>query len=98
MGPDREGYEPYHYKKGDPWTCGYTPEEEALIPEYGQVRWMLSADFNGDGWLDLFVSEITGSRSYILWGGPEGFSKARMQTLQCDGVASATAADLNGNG
>lgn len=98
LGPETEGYEPYHYKKGDPWTCGYTPQEEALIPEYGQVRWMLAADFNGDGWLDLFVSEITGSRSYIFWGGPEGFSKARMQTLQSDGVASAAVADLNGNG
>ena len=98
IGPDAEGYEPYRYKKGDPWTCGYSKEEEALMPEYGQVRWMLSADFNGDGWLDLFVSEITGSRSYIFWGGPEGFSKERMQTLQTDGVAAATAADLNGNG
>ncbi len=98
LGPDTEGYTPYRYRKGDPWTCGYSPEEEALIPEYGQVRWMLSADFNGDGWLDLFVSEITGSRSYIFWGGPEGFSRERMQALQSDGVASAAAADLNGNG
>ncbi len=98
LGPREAGYEPYHYKKGDPWTCGTTPEEEALLPEYGQVRWLLAADLNGDGWLDLFVSEILGPRCFILWGGPEGFSKERMTVLQTDGVASATVADLNKSG
>ena len=98
LGPDTEGYEPYHYKKGDPWAAGTTPEEEKLLTEFGQVRWMLAADFNGDGWLDLFVSEILGPRCFILWGGPEGFSKDRMTVLQTDGVASAAVADLNKNG
>lgn len=98
LGPNEAGYAPYQYKKGDPWAAGTTPEEEALLPEYGQVRWLLAADFNGDGWLDLFVSEILGPRCFILWGGPEGFSKDRMTVLQTDGVAFATVADLNKNG
>lgn len=98
LGPNEAGYEPYHYKKGDPWAAGTTPEEEALLPEFGQVRWLLAADFNSDGWLDLFVSEILGPRCFILWGGPEGFSKERMTVLQTDGVASAAVADLNKNG
>lgn len=60
--------------------------------------WLLSADFNADGWLDLFVSQITGTYCYILWGGPEGFSTSRMTRLATDGVASANAADLDGDG
>ncbi len=35
--------------------------------------WIL--DFNGDGWLDLFISQISGPYCYILWGGPEGKSR-----------------------
>ena len=59
---------------------------------------MLAADFNNDGWLDIFVSEILGEKSFILWGGPDGFSFERRQELLTDGVASAAVADLNHNG
>ena len=34
----------------------------------------------------------------ILWGGPEGFSVENMQILATDGVVTANAADLNGDG
>lgn len=98
LGPNDGSYAPYRYTKGEPWVTGVTGEEEKLISEFGQVRWLLAADFNSDGWLDLFVSEITGPRSFIFWGGPEGFSKDRMTALETDGVASAAVADLNGNG
>ena len=77
---------------------GVTEDEEKRIAEFGQVRWLMAADFNSDGWLDLFVSEILGPRSFIFWGGPEGFSKKRMTVLETDGVASAAVADLTGNG
>jgi len=66
--------------------------------EYAQVRWMMAADFNGDGWLDIFVSEICGKHSYIFWGGPDGFSRENCQEIATDGISSANAADLNGNG
>lgn len=96
FGPNEEGYVPPKYIEDMPLEM--TDEEKELTTEFGEIRWMLAADLNGDGWLDLFVSEIIGPRCYILWGGPEGYSKDRMQTLYTDGVASATVADLNGNG
>lgn len=96
FGPDDGNYKPPVYIQDKPLEM--TDEEKELTTEFGEIRWMLSADLNGDGWLDLFVSEIIGPRCYILWGGPEGFSKDRMQTLYTDGVASATVADLTGNG
>ncbi len=70
--------------------------EEEL--EYSDVRWMFAADFNGDGYLDLFVSMIHGKRSFIFWGGPDGFKNENMQELATEGVGYASAADLNGNG
>lgn len=96
FGPNSEGYEPPKYYKDVPLNL--SDEEQALTTEFGQVRWLLACDFNNDGWLDLFVSEIIGPRCFILWGGPEGFSTERMTTLQTDGVASANVADLNGDG
>lgn len=97
LGPD-EDFTPERPERDQPTYQANDEETKRIIAEYGQVRWLLAADFNQDGWLDLFVSEITGTRCYILWGGPDGFSKDRMTTLLADGVASATVADLNGNG
>lgn len=97
FGPD-EGYRPPHIASEADNEKVASPGEEALQAEFGQVRWLISADFNGDGWLDIFVSEIAGPKSFILWGGPQGFSAERMTELLTDGVASANAADLNGNG
>jgi hypothetical protein len=102
LGPDPDGYEPP--KMGNTMVSeGETPhqmsaEEAAIYKEFGESRWLFTADFNGDGWLDLFISQIIGPYCYILWGGPEGFSTERMLKLATDGVASANAADLNGNG
>jgi len=77
---------------------GMSEEEREQLTEYGQIRWIMAADFNKDGWLDLVISEILGKRCFILWGGSEGFSTNRMSTLETDGVASAAAVDLTGNG
>ena len=98
LGPDDGSYRPEKYGEGQDVYMSVPPEERAVTTEFGQVRWMLSADFNCDGWPDLFISEITGPRCFILWGGPEGFSTKRMTTLLTDGVSSANVADLNGNG
>lgn len=95
LGAQDEGYEPRIPKKDEVvWELMNDP----TLSEFGQIRWILAADFNCDGWLDLFISEITGTRSYILWGGPEGFCWERRTELLADGVGSATVADLNGNG
>lgn len=98
LGPDDGSYRPEKYGEGQDVYMSVPPEDRAVTTEFGQVRWMLSADFNCDGWPDLFISEITGPRCFILWGGPEGFSTKRMTTLLTDGVSSANVADLNGNG
>lgn len=88
----------------DPSLSRYTPSRECSWDEtgsgviYREPRWLLAADFNGDGWLDIFVSQICGPRSLILWGGPEGFSLSRAQWLNVEGASCAQAADLTGNG
>ncbi|MBO9605282.1 MAG: VCBS repeat-containing protein [Paenibacillaceae bacterium] len=73
------------------------PYEDPVGIAYREPRFMLAADFNRDGWLDLFVSQIFGF-SYILWGGPDGYSMERSLKLNCDGGICAQAADLTGNG
>lgn len=96
LGPGPESYTPHITKREEDNAALFTSDE--LYDEYGEVRWLLAADFNNDGWLDLFVSQITGTYCYILWGGPEGFSTSRMTTLATGGVACANAADLDGDG
>jgi len=71
-------------------------EHEGTV--YKEPRWIYLADLNNDGWLDLVVPEITAERSFILWGGPEGFSMDRCQALSATRAACARAADLIGNG
>ncbi len=73
-------------------------DDPKLRADFGEVRWLFTADFNNDGWLDLFVSQITGPRSFIFWGGPDGFSWENRQELAVDGAAAANAADLDGDG
>lgn len=89
LDPDVEPYEP---------TRRIDPVENQRGIHYNQVRWLFACDFNRDGWLDLFVSQILGRHCFILWGGPDGFSTDRMQRLYADGVGCANAADLTGNG
>ncbi len=65
--------------------------------KYNHPRWIFTADFNGDGWLDLFVPQVFGW-PFILWGGPDGFSMENKQVLNAEGTVCARAADLTGNG
>ncbi len=97
MGPEPEKFVPFPYDEEEKYPS-FNDEERELDRKYGQVRWLFSADFNGDGYLDLFVSQICSEHSFIFWGGPDGFSTDRMQVLACDGAASANAADLDGDG
>jgi hypothetical protein len=60
--------------------------------------WIYLADLNNDGWLDLVVPQSKGDRSFILWGGPQGFSMERSQILAVWKGVCARAADLTGNG
>ena len=65
---------------------------------YDEPRWIYLADLNNDGWLDLVVPQIAHEHSFILWGGPEGYSMECCQALCVFHGACARAADLNGNG
>ncbi len=102
MGPDPEGFvEKY---KGLPYSYKLFHEKIAGIDDPGQranlqsARWQFAADFNGDGWLDIFVSQIAGDRSVIFWGGPDGFSHHNYTEIATDGISAANAADLDGDG
>ena len=101
MGPDKEEYlekyakAPYSHALHEQKSRELTGD---LRSEYGQIRWMFAADFNGDGYLDLFVSQIVGKRSYIFWGGPDGFDSENYQLIATDGISAANAADLDGDG
>ena len=65
---------------------------------YKDPRWIDLADFDGDDWLDLAVPETRSDRSFILWGGPEGFDIRRRKVLLIERMANTRAADLDGNG
>ncbi len=85
-------------KKRDSVAIDYIEAESKRLREFGGPRWIFAADFNNDGWLDLFVPQVAGSRTSILWGGPDGFSWENRQELATDGVVTGNAADLTGNG
>jgi len=89
----------------DPGQSDYAPERSLEwvngnygTREFNDPRGLLAADFNNNGWLDLWVSQISGPRCLILWGGPEGFSMERATWLATEGADRAQAADLTGNG
>ena len=65
---------------------------------HNQVRYIYLADFNGDGWLDLFLPFIDSDYSLILWGGPDGYSMDRSRKLAVRHGCCARAADLDGDG
>jgi len=72
--------------------------EDIEIPEGGSARWPAAVDVNGDGWLDILVANGGNGRGLIYWGGPDGFSLERTQSLSVIRGISATAADLTKNG
>jgi hypothetical protein len=71
-------------------------EEDGKI--YKEPRFLALADLNGDGWLDLVVTMINEHESFVLWGGPEGFSFENKQVFHVRHSCNAKVADLNGNG
>ena len=66
-------------------------------PDAGGLRWIAVADLNGDGWLDVALPAIR-PRSFVLWGGPDGFDFARRQEFATGPSATARVADLDGDG
>jgi len=95
LDPDCADYTPYKVKTADGWR---EFDNDARAKKYREPRYLYTADFNNDGWLDIFVSEILGDYSYILWGGPEGFSLDNSQRVMTENAVCANAADFTGNG
>jgi len=71
--------------------------ETIELPEGSSVRWPAAVDLNNDGWLDIIAGGGK-AKTMILWGGPDGFSKERSQTLSTLMPIRVTAADLTKNG
>ena len=81
----------------DPKACDTIRlEHDGVV--YDECRWICLADLNNDGWLDLVVPQIGYDRSFILWGGVNGFSMERIQLLSVFKASTVQAADLTGNG
>ena len=76
---------------------------QRIFVEFDGVRFldgrrMVLADLNNDGWLDLVLTFKEQDRTFILWGGPDGFSFDRRQTLSLLRPSTPIVADLTGNG
>ncbi len=76
--------------------------DEIVMEENGKIykepRFLALADLNGNGWLDLVVTMINEYESFVLWGGPNGFSFSNKQVFHVRHACNAKIADLNGNG
>lgn len=64
----------------------------------GSAAGIESGDFNGDGWIDLAVSNHVKNgdhhaRSFIFWNGPKGFSNQRVTRLPTVGPHMMTGVD-----
>lgn len=83
-------------------SSGFDNPQKILVNDNGNVfhegRRMCLADFNNDGWLDLVLTDVKQDRCFVLWGGPDGFSFERKQTLSVFRASTPQAADLTGNG
>ena len=93
----------YGAAAGEGGLCFDTANPQRIRMEHGGIlynepRWIYLADLNNNGWLDLVVPQIAYDRSFILWGGPQGFSMERCQPLSVVRGACARAVDLTGNG
>ncbi|MBS1873303.1 MAG: VCBS repeat-containing protein [Acidobacteria bacterium] len=59
---------------------------------------MTAADLNDDGYPDLVLCASYANGTYLYWGGPDGFSEERRETLPVSTVFTSSAADLDHDG
>ncbi|NWG12640.1 MAG: VCBS repeat-containing protein [Acidobacteria bacterium] len=100
-----------HQESGNPFTHsviywgshnGFSPAHRQPLQTTG--AWgAVAADFNGDGWIDIAVSNFREHYSfdvpsYVYWNSPQGFSDTRRTSLFTQGAVGVTAADFDGDG
>lgn len=79
---------------------GFSP---ALTLPTAAPEGLALADWNGDGWTDLFFANfyetlVLDIDSPLYWGGPGGFSAEDASWIPTHGATDALAADLDGDG
>ena len=83
--------------------AGYRAQNAQWLPGFASLGRTV-ADFDADGYLDLFSPQQSGEliredlACHIYWGGPGGFSMLRRTTLFCDSVNDSFAGDFNDDG
>ena len=86
---------------------GPRPDRFTILPNRGQLSYyVLVADFNHDGWLDLLDVGYTydakpktmANSSVIFWGSPSGFSPERSTVVPTYCIGNAQLADVNKDG
>jgi len=85
-GGTRRDFPSYIYWQG---PNGFDAQHVTMLETYS-ASGAMPADFNADGWPDLFISNHhrNGSHrtdSFLYWGGPEGFSTQRRLDLPARG-------------
>jgi hypothetical protein len=84
-------------------AAGYRPENAQHLPGLTTVG-ITVADFDHDGWLDLFLPNYhgTGTREavpcYLYWGSSSGYARRNRTALLGNSVSDALAADFDGDG
>jgi hypothetical protein len=82
---------------------GFRPENSQHLASFTTVG-ITVADFDRDGWLDVFLPSYhgTGSREavpcFLYWGSPAGYSRRTRTALMGNSVSDALAADFNDDG
>ena len=86
---------------------GLRPDRYQVLPHRGAVfNYVLAADLNRDGWLDLVAvaytyddrPETLANSSMIFYGSPDGFAPERSQVVPTYCRGNARLADVNGDG
>ena len=86
---------------------GLAPDRYSDLPVRGDTLMTIHvADFNRDGWLDLFAGvqtydtkpETYARSTQIFWGSPDGFSPERSDILPTYGGGQVHLADVNRDG
>ena len=75
---------------------------EPIVLNCSEAIAVAVGDINGNGHEDLVVGCLEpsgdGERSWIYWGGPDGFDEARRTALESNRVCDVAVSDLDGDG